>query len=150
MNCVKICHVPLLAAILSVFPSTFSYAADFTIQVPVRLNNLHASVFAGSVWCAVRSSPVGVVGASVGQGFTRFTITSGSFNRTVVVQFNARPGADPGRARSYDCSLTLVARSSRGAFGVTQRNYTSVGRGLYNARPGTTPVFRLLGSLSRR
>jgi hypothetical protein len=94
-------------------------AEDFEFDVPVQLAKLDPAFTQGKVSCEVRgvvrdvaTGQVSGVNGVVGSGEAAFAISQGAYNGTVPVRFNAnRPKNQPTDARSWRCSLTLVAGS---------------------------------------
>lgn len=105
----------LLAVLLLTILDGAAYGADFTIEVPVELRDLHPGFTRGQVSCAVYTPGVApAYGAPMGNGVSAppFTITAGSYSGVVTVVFNARGGRDPAQATEYSCALQLNAFGS--------------------------------------
>lgn len=81
---------------------------QFTFRVPVRVSAIHPEVTRVVVRCYVyESSPAGGPMARTQWDGVVPVDSAGNFNGTVVVSGSLPPDADPNRAQSYVCNLTL-------------------------------------------
>lgn len=106
-----------LLFLVLVFPSAVS-AADFNLGMKTVLSNLHPDVAAIKVNCAVVKSSGGSTGgrggfvSGVGEGSTTEKVpASGEINKTILVKFNANPGANPAVATNFNCNLILIDKN---------------------------------------
>jgi hypothetical protein len=92
-------------------------AADFNLGMKTVLSNLHPDVAAIKVNCAVIQSSGGSAGrggfvSGVGEGSTTEKVpASGEINKTILVKFNANPGANPAVATNFNCNLVLIDKN---------------------------------------
>ena len=85
-----------------------AWAADFTFNVPVNVQNQGQDITQGEVLCYVGKGKQWVNEG----GVQYFTLDSlGNFQDTVTVDFNATEGSDPATVNSYRCFLKLIGES---------------------------------------
>jgi hypothetical protein len=106
---------PALAAMLLAGPAA---AADFTLDVPVRLENV-PSMTEARVSCLISRIPIGGDGISqerhvLGRGSARVPVADGRYDGTVTVEINNSSIIQSSEARSYVCSLDASGRSRTG------------------------------------
>lgn len=108
---------PVLTTFCLIASPTAAAAADFTFDVPVRIENA-PSMTTAYIDCVVWRAAVGEVysgpGNMMGRGGTSVPVTGGRYEGTVTIEVNASgiiPAAD---ARSYSCSLRAVGTSRSG------------------------------------
>lgn len=105
-----------LLFLVLVFPSAIS-AADFNLNMKTALSNLHPDVTAIKVNCAAIQSSGSSAGrggfvSGVGEGSTTEKVpASGEINKTILVKFNANPGANPAGATNFNCNLVLIDKN---------------------------------------
>lgn len=85
-------------------------AADFTFNVPVRIEN--SIIWTIYVSCYVIENEIDSAGSNVdgvtrliGDGSTRVELTDGEFDGIVTVEVDADAGRYPALARAYRCNL---------------------------------------------
>jgi hypothetical protein len=107
----------LLLVLALIVPHVVS-AADFNLGMKTVLSNLHPDVAAIKVDCAVVKSSGGSTGgrggfvSGVGEGSTTEKVpASGEINKTILVKFNANPGANPAVATNFNCNLILIDKN---------------------------------------
>lgn len=97
---------PAVALLLTAIPAA---AADFTINVPVTLENMPAArriLVVCTVYDNDRSG--GDTRSVVGSGSSPwFDVTGGRHSATIRVEFNAEVSRGPSAARSYSCNLQV-------------------------------------------
>lgn len=135
-----------MALIVLIFSNAVS-AADFTFNVPVRIEN--SVIWRIHVTCYVFENEIGSGGRSldgawrpVGDARTSIDITNGEFDGVVTVEVDADPGAFPSLARSYHCNMSASwpydpeqgFTSGGGGFFASPDNFESV----YEDRAGRT------------
>ena len=78
-----------------------------SVDVPVRVANLHPSVSVGSVTCALFADPDGPRNSLgyLGSGSKWFQVKDGGFAGTLAVPVKIAPQAVP---RSYKCALFVI------------------------------------------
>jgi hypothetical protein len=78
-----------------------------SVDVPVRVANLHPSVSVGSVTCALFADPDGPRNSLgyLGSGSKWFQVKDGGFVGTLAVPVKIAPQAVP---RSYKCALFVI------------------------------------------
>lgn len=97
------CGVLLLLAM----PLT-AWAADFTFNVPVNIQNQEAGINNGEVRCSAYFRQPLSNANRIGEGVQFFAVdTQGSFQGTLTVAFYADQGDAPEDARFYTCVLRL-------------------------------------------
>jgi hypothetical protein len=82
-------------------------AQELTIDVPVRVADLHPSVTVGSVTCALFADPGGPQNSLgyLGSGSKWFQVKGGGFAGTLAVPVRIAPQAVP---RAYKCALFVI------------------------------------------
>jgi hypothetical protein len=128
-----------ILAIPALLLSLGAFAADFTFNVPVNLQDYQQpSTYVGSsqsIWCTVIAGT-----AEIGRGHTPLAIpASGNYNATVSVAVTLRAGTHASDATGYRCWLSV-------SDDVTAAS--AVSSGALKARPGTTPVLLVYGYLT--
>ncbi len=84
-----------------------AWAADFTFNVPVNVQNQNDDITQGEVRCSV-----GKGNQTINEGVQYFTLDNlGNFQDTVTVDFNAPAGSDPATVDSYRCFLKLISEN---------------------------------------
>lgn len=104
MKLAGLASIAVLAGLAVAAPA--SWAADFTITVPVEATGLPAAVNKMQTSCQIfTNANMPVVGA----GSTDTPITGRAFRGDVVVTINAQASVDPATATRYQCSVWFVA-----------------------------------------
>jgi hypothetical protein len=126
-------------------------AQQFTFNVPVSFSRVVEEVARGSVTCRVCNGPCGGGENRIGFGsvtINRSDFPNGSFSRTVVVRFNARPESSAANASHYFCFLAFGLQSTgNGATRDVGGNPAPNVRHLA-AKPGATHVNPISGTLN--
>jgi len=86
-----------------------AWAEDFTVQVPVRIENM-PHLTAAHVNCNAVTATHG----SAGSGLTNVPLTAGGYNGTLTVAFNAAAGHSRIEATSISCDLQATIRAADG------------------------------------
>jgi hypothetical protein len=132
--------VPILAMFIMGVISA-AQAEDFTITVPLRLNNLHAQVESVRVFCQALNAS----GALVGGWNTVVPVgPTGSVSQNVVVAFNAEPNQVASNATQYRCWFDLKAKGDQMFFKPNEGNTI-----MYKAKPGTALVPLVSGAIPK-
>jgi len=95
-----------LSLYLSLFfclPVMPAHAADFVIQVPIKLQRLMENVREVMVSCVAMNEDEDKIGA----GRQKVTLSGESYSGTVTVSFDADYGNNPNDATQYTCTLRL-------------------------------------------
>ena len=105
-------------AITALIAATPVAAADFTLDVPVRLQNLPALTSVGVDCLISRVAPGGPYAAGgtnvIGRGSAPVPISGGSFDGTVTVEIDNSSIIPSSEARSYICSMRGSGRATTG------------------------------------
>lgn len=123
----------ILVSIGFLFMDSNASSEDFTFDVPVRVINLHPDIRSVKVVCSVSNTASPFGGVNIGQGQTEFPLMDGSYSGTAAIRFNANTGIDPGRARSWGCSLRFLRRDGRE---LSPAEYSEEPYGMYPLSPG--------------
>jgi hypothetical protein len=99
----------LIVTLALLFCASPAYASDFTLTVPVSLNNLPPNIHSVWVTCqvfeAIHLHVTGVASREI-------PITGGAFRADVVLEINAVPDRDPANAVEYRCVAWLKGSSA--------------------------------------
>lgn len=110
-------RLPSVLAIAALLPLSLPLqAADFTLEVPLRVANV-PTMHTVYVECLVSRSPTGGAAGSdiVGRGSRMVTLAGGRYDGTVTVEINATGINPAASARSYRCSARGLGTASTGA-----------------------------------
>ncbi|OGQ80915.1 MAG: hypothetical protein A3F90_00685 [Deltaproteobacteria bacterium RIFCSPLOWO2_12_FULL_60_19] len=104
--------VPVFLTLIAAAPAA---AVDFTINIPVTLENMPAARRV-EVNCTAQRTADGSTepGSIVGSGSGSAAVSDGRFSGTITVAFNASASAPPGLARSYSCIIMVHGIASDG------------------------------------
>ena len=121
----------LASSLVAVLASTAASAADFTLNVPLRIENV-PSMTRVTVNCLVSKQPVSghshAAGTNiVGRGSQTVNIVDGRYTGTARVEINAS-GINPAASgQSYTCSLSGWGSARTGAtYAASPSNFQSV------------------------
>lgn len=120
-----------IALILSLAGATAASAADFTFNIPLRVENV-PSMETVTVKCLVSSVRVGEPYAAgrgnvVGQGQTTVRPVDGGYNGVVRVEVNASGINPASSAQSYSCNLSASGAATTGAtYAASPGNFADV------------------------
>ncbi|MGA7991232.1 MAG: hypothetical protein WCC53_07380 [Thermoanaerobaculia bacterium] len=100
----------LITAIAFLFVGATSHAADFTLLVPVTIQNMTGAV-EFRVSCVLTGSPL----LQRSEGSATRTITGGAFAQSVPVEINAMPPGSAGLVTGYSCGITVMGPMAPGS-----------------------------------
>jgi hypothetical protein len=109
----------LCAALLAAVPASPAVAADFTLDVPVRLENV-PSISRVTINCLVSrqllegDTPSGLANV-IGRGQAVIDVVGGRYDGTVTIEIENTGFIPSSAARSYSCSMDAVGRATTGA-----------------------------------
>jgi len=102
--------IRVISAIILVLAGGAAVAADFTLNIPLRVEN--TVIWRIGISCSVYENELlddgrmgGTYGVQIGSGSAGVDMVDGSFDGTVTVEVNADTGTYPALARSYICDL---------------------------------------------
>jgi len=128
-----------------------AHAQNLTLDVPVRVANVHPSASIGSVTCTAFGHADGLKSeiGFLGTGTKWFTLAGGAFDGTVSVPVRFDAGKGP--ARAYRCALYLIykegGRTLTGAVNRLSDPYAAEFREVFRAAPGAQFVYEVKGLL---
>jgi hypothetical protein len=98
--------------------ATAAAAADFTLDVPVRIENV-PSMTTATVTCQISRIAAGAGGASagrhiLGRGSARIPVVDGRFDGTVTIEIDNTSIIPSSDARSFSCYMDASGRSRTG------------------------------------
>lgn len=128
-------RLTLATALAALSAATPAAAADFTFDVPVRVQNL-PSMHTLSLRCIIYTAYPG--GYIMGRGSSgNFPITGGNFEGTLTIEVNADGIRTASEARAYSCSLEGLGTARTGS---TYRSSPDNFQSVYETATGHTLV----------
>ena len=119
-------------------------AADFVIDVPIKLERLMDDVGEVMVSCVAMNADEDVIG----QGRQKLALSGGSYEGTLQVSFDADYGKSPNDATRYTCTMRLRQISGR-EYMIPQSEEEEPRWPIWaRARKGTELVYEVKGDLA--
>jgi len=127
-------------------------AQELTLDVPIRVADLHPSVTVGSVTCALFADPGGPQNSLgyLGSGSKWFQVKGGAFAGTLTVPIKIAPQAVP---RAYKCALFLIYKEGDRALTAAASRISDPNtmeyKALFRRAPGSPFLGEVSGSFNR-